>query len=218
MLAVTTFPEWGWDVYAKKCINTWIKAWPGSILAYYEGAAPPSSVPGVEFRPLDSKARTRFLQLQVPTAKTFLHDVKRFCHKVFAQILTMEENDQFYWLDADIEMIESPPEDLIREIIEQSFVAFLGRNTYTEAGVIAFNKLDEQWKSFERRYRWCYEENGIFRLPYWTDCHAFDYARNGGGYNMTPDGQGVNNVLPDSPLGPYMVHHKGALKLKLEEQ
>lgn len=218
MLAVTTFPEWGWDVYAERCIGSWVKSWPGSILAYYEGVAPPSCVPGVEFRPLSSDIRTRFLSLNVPEPPNFLYDVKRFCHKVFAQLLAMEENDQFYWLDADIEMLKSPPEELIQEVMEQSFVSFLGRNTYTEAGVIAFNKEHEDFPEFESRYRWCYEKGGIFKFNYWTDCHAFDYARNGKGYNMTPDGQGVDNVLPASPLGEYMVHHKGLRKMKLEEQ
>lgn len=218
MLAVTTFPEWGWDVYAKRCVGSWVKAWPDSILAYYEGAAPPPSVPGVEFRPLQSEARDKFLSIRVPQPPNFLYDVKRFCHKVFAQLLAMGEVEQFFWIDADVEMTHPVPEMLLEEIMEQSFVSFLGRDTYTEAGLIAFNQKHEDWDDFEKRYRYCYEDAGIFKLPYWTDCHAFDFARAGGGYNMTPDGKGVDNVLPDSPLGDYMVHYKGLRKLKLEEQ
>jgi len=147
-----------------------------------------------------------------------MYDVKRFCHKVFAQMLALEEHEQFFWLDADVELISTPPEELLEDIASRSFVSFLGRDTYTETGVIGFNREHPEFREFLNRYKDCYVGNQIFNLPFWTDCHAFDYARNGGGYNMTPHGRGVDNVLENSVLGNYMVHHKGNRKLKLEEQ
>lgn len=228
-LAVTTFPPWGWDVYARRCIDTWVDKWPGSVLAYYEGEAPPAlKVPGVEFRSLDrcrfAEQRSRFVHWDhVPVQRNYLFDAKRFCHKVFAQLDAAEEVDQFYWLDADVEAIEPIPPSILQVLLEESFVAFLGRNTYTETGVIAFNKLDDGWDGFRFRYGRCYGMTDagsvyptIYTLPYWTDCHAFDYARRRGGYNMTPDGRGVENVLARSTLGQYLVHHKGNRKLQLE--
>lgn len=219
MYCVTTFPPWGWDVYAHKCIQTWVKSWPGSVLAFYEGKAPPALIPGVEFRPLDeNRDREEFLKIAVPKTTSFLHDVKRFCHKVFAQLSVMDEFEQFWWLDADVEIKETPPDELLQDILNRSFVSFLGRDTYTETGVIAFNQMDEDFPEFRKRYRDCYMEGRVFELPYWTDCQAFDYARKGRGYNLTPDGRGVENVLRTSPLGRYMEHHKGRLKLNLEER
>ena len=154
----------------------------------------------------------------VPKPPNFLYDVKRFCHKVFAQLEALKEHDQFYWLDADVEMVEAPPLELLEEILGKSFVSFLGRNTYSETGVIAFNGKHPDFDEFISRYGDCYNKWLIFNLPYWTDCHAFDWARSGGGNNLTPVGFGVDNVLPDSSLGRYMVHHKGRLKLQMEEQ
>ena len=169
-------------------------------------------------RPLDAIVdRDRFLQLNTPPARNYLHDVKRFCHKVYAQLDALQEHDKLYWLDADIEITKQVPEGLISDILDQSFVSFLGRDTYTETGVIAFNKTDPGFQGFERLYKDCYYGNQIFRQPFWTDCHAFDCSRLGGGHNLTPNGKGVDNVLKQSPLGEYMIHHKGRLKLVLEE-
>lgn len=218
MLAVTTFPEWGWDVYAKRCIETWVKRWPGSVLAYHEGQSPPV-LAGVEFRPLsDCQGHDRFLARDVKQNVGFLHDVKRFCHKVFAQLDAMENHEKFWWIDADVEMKQEVPSELIEDVTDRAFVSFLGRNSYTETGVIAFNQSKRGFEEFKRVYRAAYDQGGIFSLPYWTDCHAFDYARNGGGHNLTPLGQGFDNVLRTSVLGPYMEHHKGKLKLQLEER
>lgn len=217
MLAVTTFPEWGWDVYAKKCISSWLKSWPGSVRIYFEGAAPPK-LEGAEFRPLsDVYGWKEFQQYRSPPRKaSYLWDAKRFSHKVFAQLDTMDDTDRFWWLDADVEMI-GEPNGLIEDITSTDFASFLGRDSYTETGVIAFNCLHDNFREFQRRYRRCYDAKVIYELRYWTDCHAFDYARDGKGNNLTPNGKGFNNVLKESPLGEYFTHHKGNLKMHLEE-
>ena len=222
MIAVTTFPEWGWDVYARHCIETWQKFWPGSVLAYYEGTAPPTPVAGVEFRPLSEiEGHDDFINLGIPQPDSYMYDARRFSHKVFAQLDAMEDYDQFWWLDADVEMTSRVRDSLVQDITNQSFVAYLGRKgSYTETGVIAFNAFHDDFERFRKRYERCYldplGEGGIYRLPYWTDCHAFDYARFDQGHNLTPEGKGVDNVLRISPLANCMVHHKGRLKLNLE--
>jgi len=217
-IAVTTYPPWGWDVYARHCIESWVKFWPGSILAYYEGNAPPT-LAGVESRPLDSIVeRQRFLNRNIPEGRGFLHDAKRFCHKVYAQLDAISNYEKFWWVDSDLEMKQEIPEDILDQIIDESFVSFLGRDSYTETGLIAFNQTYPEFRNFKRRYRECYDEGKLLSFNYWTDCHAFDYARQGGGHDLTPEGRGFENVLRNSPLGDYMEHHKGKLKLELEEQ
>lgn len=217
MIAVTTFPNWGWETYAEYCVRSWVSKWPGPILAYYEGDAPPPPVAGVVFRSLDSLGdRKKFLRFDVAQPRSYLHDVKRFCHKVFAQLDALKEHDQVWWLDADVEAVLPISEDLINNLTHQSFVTYLGRNTYTETGVIGFNKAHPLFDEFESRYRSIYMTGQILHFPYQTDCHAFDYARKGQGHNLTPDGLGVNNVLEDSVLGTHLVHHKGNRKLRIE--
>ncbi len=219
MIAVTTFPRWGWDVYAEHCIKSWIKAWPGSVLAYFEGDAPPTRMPGVEFRPLDEiESRTAFLSSHIPEPSSYLFDAKRFCHKVFAQLDALKEHDRMWWLDADVEAIRHIPEQVIENLTNKDVLAYLGRDTYTETGVIGFRRA-EGFDEFERKYAECYgPDRSLLKLRYWTDCHAFDYARAGMGFNLTPDGFGVSNVLEDSVLSPYLIHHKGNRKLRMDRR
>lgn len=213
MLAITTFPSMAWHIYARQCLDRMISLWPGSIRVYYEGFPPDCPVAPVEFRPLDMPARDAFLSLDIPNPKKhFLYDAKRFCHKVFAQIDAADEGEPFWWIDADVAMIKPVPEEMLEQA---DFVTFLGRSSYTETGLIGFNPAHENFSGFLARYRSFYEDGTLMSLPHWTDCHAFDAARRGGGENLTPDGEGFENVMKRSRFGPYMAHFKGPLKREL---
>lgn len=212
MLAITTFPPQAWNVYARTCLARMVKLWPGSIRAYFEGTSPPN-LDGVEFRPLEPIAeRAEFLARDIEQRKGFLWDAKRFCHKVFAQLDAAKDREPFWWIDADVAIFKKVPS----ELLEQSeLVTFLGRSSYTETGLIGFNPKHPEWDWFERRYRSMYTEGHLFAMSGWTDCHAFDVAREGKGKNLTPSGEGFENVMSESVFGPYMAHYKGRLKLDL---
>lgn len=210
-LAVTTFPPWAWEVYAEVCLSRMVKFWPGSVRAYIEGPGPPT-LDGIECRPLDMPARRDFLSAPLPNRPGFLWDAKRFCHKVFAQLDAAKDGEPFWWIDADVLMMARPPDELLEQ---HDLVTFLGRDSYTETGLIGFNPKHPDWPEFEKRYRAMYEDGEIFSLPYWTDCHAFDAARDGRGKNLTPNGKGFENVMRSSEFAPYMAHYKGPLKRQL---
>jgi hypothetical protein len=188
------------------------KFWPGSVRAYVEGHAPPA-INGIEYRPLSCPERDAFLALPKPDErKGFLWDSKRFCHKVFAQLDAAKDGEPFWWIDADVLMLRKPP----LELLEQTeVVTFMGRDSYTETGLVGFNPKHPGWPAFEDRYRSMYEDGLIYQLMGWTDCHAFDFARHERGKNLTPNGRGFDNVMTDSPFGPYMAHFKGPLKRML---
>jgi len=216
-LAVTTFPPNAWNVYAKTCLQRMAKLWPGSIRAYFEGHAPPA-IEGVEFRPLSdlranlSVYRHEFTHRDIEKRSGFLWDAKRFCHKVFAQLDAAQDGEPFWWIDADVAMGRKVP----RELLEQTdVVTFLGRDSYTETGLIGFNPKHPEWNGFAERYLSMYRDAKVLNLAHWTDCHAFDAARSGMGENLTPNGKGFENVMADSKFGPYMAHFKGPLKAQL---
>ena len=216
MLGITTFPPSHWDYYAGLCVERMSKLWPGPVRVYYEGPAPPA-LEGIEARPLHSKDRAEFLKRKIVpptyTSNTFLWDAKRFCHKVFAQLDAMEDGEPFWWIDADVLMTRP----LLEALVQQTeMVTFLGRNTYTETGLVGFNPKHPDFSAFKERYRAMYTEGDLLKLPCWTDCHAFDAAREGKGEDLTPHGRGFNNVMADSKFGPYMVHYKGPRKAELQ--
>jgi hypothetical protein len=188
-----------------------IDLWPGPVRVYFEGSAPPA-IKGAELRPLDDiEERTRFLKRIVPQGPGgFLWDVKRFCHKVFAQLDSMDE--QFWWVDADVLLTSPVPESLVEQ---SEVVTYLGRDSYTETGLVGFNPTHRNFSDFQHRYRKMYTEGEIFRLRFWTDCHAFDAARQGNGENLTPGGKGFENIMEQSRFGPYMTHFKGPRKAEV---
>lgn len=214
MLAVTTFPPKAWNIYAKICLSRMAKFWPGSVRAYVEGQAPPA-IDGIEYRPFNSPERDAFLALDPPEVRRgFLWDAKRFCHKVFAQLDAAKDGEPFWWIDADVLMLATPPLELLKQT---EVVTFLGRDSYTETGLVGFNPKHSDWPRFAARYLGAYENGGgwLYVQPGWTDCHAFDFAREGKGKNLTPGGSGFDNVMRQSVFAPYMEHFKGPLKLEL---
>ena len=216
MIAVTTFPDWAWDVYAKQAITSFLKYWPIPIRVYCE-SPPPLSNRRMEVRPLSElDNRTEFLEQDLPEAphQHYMWDVRRFCHKVFAQLDALKDHDQVIWLDADVITNSRVTADLVDFLVDDS-LTFLGRQgSYTETGFIGFNK-DHDVLRFLDRYEKMYTEGRIYDLPFWTDCHAFDAAREDLGHNLTPDGRGVDDVFSISILKDYMTHHKGPRKMKL---
>lgn len=214
MLAITTSPPWAWDVYAKNCVERMVKFWPGPVRVYFEGSAPPV-LDGAELRPLDQvEDRADFLKTHTPIGPGgFLWDAKRFCHKVFAQLDAMNDGEPFWWIDADVAIFRKVPNELLKQT---EMVTFLGRKSYTETGLVGFNVPHPDFSEFKERYRRMYTEGEIFRLRHWTDCHAFDAARVGRGENLTPHGEGFDNVMEDSKFGAYMAHFKGPRKAEVK--
>lgn len=211
-LAITTFPPKAWNVYAKTCLKRMAKFWPGSVRAYFEGDVPPS-LEGIEFRPLSELTdRTDFMNREVEKRPGFLWDVKRFSNKVFAQLDAAKDGGPFWWVDADVAIFRPVPGALLEQT---DFVTFLGRDSYTETGLVGFNPPHPEFNGFVSRYRAMYTEGTILSLSCWTDCHALDAARQGGGEDLTPKGRGMDNVMQDSKFGPFMAHFKGPLKADL---
>jgi len=213
VLAITTFHPDTFKAFARDCVLRMSQLWPGPIRVYFESSAPPAlDGTGVECRPLNSPERSAFLAREIPDRRGFLWDAKRFCHKVFAQLDAAAEGEPFWWIDADVAIFRRVPEELLEQ---HELVTFLGRDTYTETGLVGFNPKHPEFAEFISRYRSMYTDGKILDLPGWTDCHAFDAARQGMGRDLTPDGKGFDNVMVESPFGPYMAHYKGPLKLEL---
>lgn len=211
MLAITTFPPSAWNVYAKTCLERMVRLWPGPVRVYFEGPAPPA-LEGIEARPLNSPHREAFLKRNIPKKPGFLWDAKRFCHKVFAQLDAMQDGEPFWWVDADVALFQKVPESLLEQT---DFVTFMGRDSYTETGLVGFNPKHPEFREFEKRYRSMYTDGTLLTLDYWTDCHAFDAAREGRGKNLTPNGRAFDNVMRETEFGAYMAHFKGPLKADL---
>jgi len=108
----------------------------------------------------------------------------------------------------------------LKKLLKDHFCAYLGRELcYTETGFLIFDTEHDDFPKFKQRYRDIYDKRTLFQLPYWTDCHAFDTARQGlQARNLTPEAAGMVDVFCQSPLKDYMEHDKGNRKFRRDDE
>ena len=149
------------------------------------------------------------------TPEFYLFQAKKFSHKVYAQLDAFKSRHRYIvWLDMDILVTAEVTEGFLKGLVEDHFCAYLGRKeSHTESGFLIFDTKHPDFLAFVEIYAAQYNERKLFLLEYWTDCHAFDHARDGlKANNLTPDAEGICDVFSKSPLKDLMIHNKGALK------
>ncbi len=203
---VTTFHAKGYDQYAQKFIQTFLKTWPEEVMlyAYAEDCSVIEKSTNLVVRDLH-KASQPLVDFKnkwknVPKAngdvsadpirskrrdagKGFKWHAIRFAHKVYA-IFDCARNtdaDILIWMDAD--MICHSPISLghIDKLIpEEKDLCFLGREgKFSECGLYSMNLKSKQTKLFLERFQQMYDqaEHGIFTLDEWHDSFVFDAVR-----------------------------------------
>lgn len=151
---------------------------------------------------------------------SYLYDIRRFSHKVYAQLDAFKlEHRYIVWLDGDVVVKQNLTKPFLKRLLNGGFCAFLGRQgCYTETGFLIFDTKHDDFPEFERRYRAQYDQKLLLLQQYWIDCIAFDVSRHGlEANNLTPEVYGMVNVFDKSPLAPYMEHRKGNLKWRENE-
>ena len=154
--------------------------------------------------------------------ESFLWNAVRFSHKVFCQIhaATTLDADIMFWLDADTLTFRPITEDIYSKWLpDDCYVSYLGRETYTECGFIAYNLKNEYNKEFMQRWGDLYNNGGLFKLREWHDCIAFDTARTVmekegkiTSHNLNADNKIRGHPFINSVLGEYLDHLKGHRK------
>ncbi|HJS82620.1 MAG TPA: hypothetical protein VJ742_07260 [Nitrososphaera sp.] len=226
MLAITTVHQDGFLKYGENCLESLSKHFPGKIVAYLEAEEAPIdrveyrdffSIPGVSAF-LERISKISGADGKGPNGYDYRYDANKFCRKVFAQDACFDEDQYVFWFDADCVVQQPMSEKFLRGLLSGPFT-YLGRNgemAYTETGWLGFDTKAEGFEQFRSKYLDYFTSGRIFsQLKGWHDCIAFDYARQGiRGKNLTPSAWGVQQVVIDSVLAPYLVHLKGNRKFR----
>jgi len=110
----------------------------------------------------------------------YLWNAVRFSHKVYAQVDALKklDGDKLFWFDADTITFNKVNEEAIHKFLPDGyFCSYLGRKTYTECGFIGYNLKHEHVHEFSSRWESMYNDDTLFKLDQWTDCHTFDKVR-----------------------------------------
>lgn len=202
---VTTFNQSGYECYAKRMIQTFLRNWPETVnlLVYAEDCSVEESAPNLtvidvatliklqDFKQRwahDPKATGR--QPQGPQDSRgkqlgigFKWDAVRFSHKVYSVCDAAQtcETEWLIWMDADTVCHSQISILDIQSLIPAEIdLAYLGRrNKYSECGLYAMNLRSRATALFLLRFQAMYDhaENGIFRQSEWHDSFIFDRVR-----------------------------------------
>jgi len=217
---VTTFSPKGYEVYARKMIESFANYWPTNVklYAYYEGEKPKDASDRAIWMPLDEdKQRAAFLKehgARGETHEDYRYRVGRYSHKVWAQTATPYE-EYLFWLDADTVTQNLITREVVNKLIppDDKIASFLARpyHRHSETGFIGYGPKS---RPFLEEMRRVYTSGEVFKLPEWHDCMVFDHVRKKFErqgmrfHNLCPDAVGLG-VFEQSPLATVIRHNKG---------
>lgn len=201
---VSTFNQSGYQHYASKMIDTFLKTWPSDVelYVYAEDCVVTQRDPRLHIIDFHSTVpelvafkqrwgndpRARGEVAQGPADKKgkqpgigFRWDAIRFSHKIYAVChhAKTTNSDVMFWMDADMVCHSPITIDFISEQIPQDTgIAFLGRaKKFTECGLYALNLRDVPTQEFVKQFQNAYDTGSIFNMAEWNDCWVFDRVR-----------------------------------------
>lgn len=141
--------------------------------------------------------------------------VCRFAHKVFAlhgvaEHCKQENYDMLIWLDADV-ITHKPFEPFA--LSEDAATLQRTDAPHSECSYIQFNLKAKGGEIIEKMHEY-YVTDKVLELAGWTDCDVFDDVAKE--YSILNLSKGVKgwHVFPESVVGQYMEHRKGARKVQ----
>jgi len=222
---VTTFHAKGYDQYAQKFLQTFIKNWPKEIMlnVYSEDCKINESSSNLQVFDLHltSSELVAFKNRWKDVAKAngdiskdpirsrrkdsnkkFKWDAIRFSHKVYSifHCARNTNSDILIWMDADI-ICHSPItlNDIERLIPGSKDICYLGRDgKYPECGLYSLNLRSKTVLDFLSEFQRAYDdaENGIFRLDEWHDSYVFEQVRKKFNLNLLSWGENLPDLRP----------------------
>lgn len=224
MRVVTTAHKEGYEVYAHRLRDTW-HLWPESAELYwytegYDVSGP--RITAIENTKLQSLQmfKSRFSNYRPPS---YLFDVVRFSHKVYAAIDALIDYDGIgVWLDSDCVTLQQIPEGYIESLLPAGkyIGMFMRRGMYTETGFWIMDCRHEQHRAFLSTWQDWYDSRSFVGLSNWTDCETLDatvrkFMKAGliEAYSLSGDQDIDGHPMAHVELAKYIDHCKGPRKI-----
>ena len=235
---VTSFRGDHWNVYAKDCIESFIKHWPKDtkLYAYYNDwperglqSYDPDRVEFIDLMSVSTELCEFFKKFKSPEdTPNWRTDVKRWAYKVYTEYEFFVKNspkcDVGIWIDADTVTYNDIPKAKLEEWMPtDKDISVLGREAvnYIEAGFVAMRMTDLNKALFSDLFG-VWNSGEIYNYKEWHDAFVFTRIMN----LHQAHGLQVENLSPHcadlnafeaSPLVRYMYHNKGMLKFKQQQ-
>jgi hypothetical protein len=235
---VTSFRGDHWNIYAKDCIESFIKHWPEDtkLYAYYNDwperglqSYDPKRVEFIDLMGASQELCEFFKKFKSPEdTPNWRTDVKRWAYKVYTEyeffVKNPPKSDVGIWIDADTVTYNDIPKAKLEEWLpKDKDIAVLGREAvnYIEAGFVMMRMTDLNKALFADLFG-VWNSGEIYNYREWHDAFVFTRIMN----LHQAHGLQVENLSPHcadlnafeaSPLVRYMYHNKGMLKFKEQQ-
>jgi hypothetical protein len=201
---VTTFNQAGYDKYASRMIDTFLKSWPREVdlYVYTEDCTITQSASNLHVRDLHALSpeivafkqrwgpdpRARGEVATGPTDKKgkapgigFRWDAIRFSHKAYSVFHAAAncKTDVLFWMDADMICHTSlSAAFLVLQIPSDVGLAYLGRERkFSECGLYAMNLRNPITRKWLAEFQLAYDSGRLMTMAEWNDCWVFDETR-----------------------------------------
>lgn len=219
---ITTFSKSGYDEYAKFLVDSLVKYLDKNVKVYFylddmTLNQLPENMTVVDFHKEVPELKEFRSRNKSRPFKNFLYDACRFSFKSYAWCHAglNRVSDTLIWLDADCELYNNvSAEYLISKVPTKYFTSHLARSNYTETGFLGWNLTNNFSKEFFTRYKQYYDDDSIYELPAYTDCHVYDAVVN----QMSQEGKisafdlsppGITKDHLNMAFKGYFAHYKG---------
>lgn len=210
--AVTTYAPCHWEVYAKRCVDTFSRYWNGvSLYSLADGDLLEKSEWLRGFKKENAHRPTSNYRL----------DAVRFAHKVAAIEWAYREMQEevLVWIDADCVTLKMVDTAWLSSLIGSAeFALLLRERKYPECGFMMMRR-GAGCDLLVRQVVEMYRDGSIFRLPEWHDSFVIDYVRRrlcDAGVlqcvSLSGNAAGTGHPLVNGPLGERIDHLKGKRK------
>ena len=201
---VTTFNQAGYDKYASRMIDTFLKSWPSAVdlYVYTEDCTITQSASNLHVRDLHalSPEIVAFKQRWGPDPRArgevatgpadkkgkapgigFRWDAIRFSHKAYSVFHAAANcaTDVLFWMDADMICHTSLSEAfLLLQMPSDVGLAYLGRERkFSECGLYAMNLRNPITRKWLAKFQLAYDSGRLMTMAEWNDCWVFDETR-----------------------------------------
>lgn len=227
---VTTFSDKGYDEYGKYFVDSCKKFVEKDIdIFLYVDNSPIPEEKNIHVLNLEPSIPdlTKFkVRNKDYKPSDFIFDAVRFSHKSYCIYHAAMNSgmDILIWLDSDTEIYDKiTKEYLIKFLPAGNFSSYLGRPSYSETGFLSFDLTNPYSKEFFNIFKKYYDEDEIFKLKGYLDCHVYDAARiqleNEGkikNHDLSPPNLEKNHF--NTVFDGYMLHYKGNRKTSRDKQ